>query len=208
MPEPYIGKPEANVVILFSNPGISLRKEELKDYEIPGFKSAIEKNLTHSNTDCPYYYLDPTFEKTKGGEWIQRRMKTLIEIIKKETISIEELSRRIFAIQIHPYHSNKFKPIAGLYTQKYSMFLLSKAIKRGALIVFTRTFSEWDKSYNSFDNNVLEIRKVDKINYIDLKILTKTKGKLQTPRSPYFINNFMQNKEGDYKKFIEHLKQL
>jgi len=48
-PEPYIGNPNANVVLLFTNPGKSKLNVEMKEYyEIDGFKKTLEKNLTQN----------------------------------------------------------------------------------------------------------------------------------------------------------------
>jgi hypothetical protein len=197
LPEPYIGNPNANVVILLTNPGSNGNEKE--DYKIHGLVDAIKNNLTHSNKEYPYYYLHPDFiQKTGGGRWIYERMKDIIE---KEEIDAKELSKKIFAIQLHPYHSarfTRFKKINDLEGQKYSMELLSLAIERKALIVFTRTQKEWDKAYEQFDSNTKELKKIPGLNFIELQYRT---GK--TPRSPYFNKKHM--KQEDYEKLKEAL---
>lgn len=196
MPEPYIGNPKANVIFLFTNPG--LKGNENDNYEkFPDFRKVLEKNLTHDNTDYPYFYLDPKFEKTDGGKWIRKRMSKIID-----KIGDKELSEKIFTIQLHPYHSNEFKefkePLEG---HNYSMHLLSEAIKRKALIVFTRSHSEWDSAYSKFDNTVKELKKIIGNNFIQLR----TPNKKTTPRSPFFIESYMG--EENFKKLINKLKE-
>ena len=179
LPEPYIGNNIANVVILFKNQG--LRKgvdAEREDYNNYNLVTAIRNNLTHSNKEYPYYYLNPEFKETGGGKWIRQRMKDLID---DPRIGDKTLSERIFAIQLHPYHSARFKNIEGLEGQTYSMHLLSKAINRGALIIFTRTQKEWDDAYYKFDSKFKELKQIPELNFIELK---NTANK--TPRSPYF----------------------
>lgn len=197
MPEPYIGNPNANVILLFTNPG--LKGNENENYkEFPELKKVLEQNLTHENFDYPYYYLDPKFRETDGGKWIRKRMNKIIEIV-----GDKELSEKIFTIQLHPYHSNEFKdfnePLLG---HNYSMFLLSKAIERKALIIFSRSHKEWNSAYNKFDHNVKELKKIIGDNFIELKTPTKN----TTPRTPFFIESYMGGPV-NFNKLINRIKE-
>jgi len=196
MPEPYIGNPNANVVLLFTNPG--LKGNEKQNYEdFPTMKKVLKRNLTHENIDYPYYYLNPAFKDTDGGKWIYKRMG---RIIKK--IGPKELSNKIFTIQLHPYHSNAFEELKEtLQGHNYSMSLLSEAIKRNALIIFTRSHKEWNSAYNKFDSSVKDLKEIEKINFIELK----TPMKNTTPRSPFFIESYM-GKE-NFKKLLSKLEE-
>ena len=47
LPEPYMGNPDANIILLFANPGFG--GKELGDYKATELENAIFKNLTHEN---------------------------------------------------------------------------------------------------------------------------------------------------------------
>jgi len=210
MPEPYIGDPKANVILLFTNPG--LKGTELKEYKaVKGFSDAIKKNLTHKNESYSYYYFNPEFKMKidgeekyiAGAEWIRRRTKELIE-----SFDDKILAEKIFTIQLHPYHSARFKPLdEPLSVSRYTMYLFSKAVtkaKKGkAVIVCIRSYSEWNKAFQSLPGNTSESDLAKELgeNFIMLK--TTKDGKESTPRTPYFKSNYFR--KGDFEKFIKML---
>lgn len=212
LPEPYMGNPKAKIILLFANPGYG--SNETKEYdEIPRFKETIIKNLTHSNEDYPYYYLNPNFTRkslkgetifTDGGKWILDKTKKLR---KDSELTLEEFSTKIFTLQLHPYHSAEFKPLNKPYKgYEYTMQLFSKiidrAIKGDALIICARAYKEWNKEYQKLNNN-------DKSK--DLKIDLKTNFvQMLHPRKLYFTPKHLgkDSEENDnYEKLITELKK-
>lgn len=208
MPEPYMGNPKANVVLLFANPGYG--KNERTDYEIPGFKKAIENNLTHSNKKYPYYYLNPDFvhissngesKYTDGGKWVRQRMREIIEEVGEEA-----LSQKIFTIQLHPYHSARFKPLKESFEgYEYTMSLFGNAIERAekgnALIVCARSYKYWNEEYKKLKKNKDADLKKD---------LGKNFIKMLYPRTTYFTSkHFGEGEEGEkfFKKLMEYIKK-
>lgn len=207
LPEPYMGNPDANVVLLFANPGYG--KNERTDYSISGFKDAIIKNLTHSKSDYPYYYLNPDFihpptngkpNYSDGGKWVRQRMK---EILIK--IDEKELTKKIFTIQLHPYHSAKFKPVTEKFVgHEYTMSKFKNAVERAkdrkALIICARSYKHWNK----------EFQNLDPINNTDLK--TQLNGnfiEMLFPRTTYFTPKHFGKGEIGNKNFetlLEYLK--
>ncbi len=207
MPEPYMGNPKANVILLFANPGYG--KNERNDYKIPGFQDAIINNLTHSNKEYPYYYLNPGFvhpssdgkpKYTDGGKWVLARTKKLR---KELNIDEKELSKKIFTIQLHPYHSEKFKPVKEKFVgHQYTMYLffdaVERAIKGEALIVCARSYSYWNTEYQMRYGENADLINDLKTNFIKMKY----------PRSVYFTSknlgeenfNNLKNKLNDKVK--------
>lgn len=187
LPEPYMGNPKANVILLFANPGYG--KNERADYKIPGFQNAIINNLTHFNKEYPYYYLNPDFvhqssdgkpKYTDGGKWVLDRTR---ELRKELNINEKELSEKIFTIQLHPYHSEKFKPVKEKFVgYQYTMSLffdaVERALKEEALIVCARSYRYWNTEYqNRYGENADLIKDLG-TNFI----------KMQNPRSVYFTS--------------------
>ncbi|WP_301921954.1 hypothetical protein [Ferruginibacter sp.] len=191
MPEPYIGNPNANIILLFTNPG--LKGTEEKEYkEFKDFKEALVNNLTHSNTDYPYYYFNPAFKKEENGkekyiagaEWILKRTKELRKRLGENSLKI--LSEGIFTFQLHPFHSKKYdKKFPELEVSKYTEYLFKKAVQKAAnddaIIICIRSYSQWDKLYkkvfdtnNDFENSLPN-------NFIKLK---DKNG--DAPRTPFF----------------------
>src|SRR5215831_7633288 len=66
LPEPFLGSPEAPVVLLNLNPGFS--PEDQQHHEDPFFAARCRDNLLHRPVDYPFYLLDPNI-KGPGQRW-------------------------------------------------------------------------------------------------------------------------------------------
>lgn len=208
LPEPYMGNPDANVILLFANPGYG--KNERTDYGILGFKEAIINNLTHSKSKYPYYYLNPDFRHpssneelkyTDGGKWVRQRMGEIID-----EIGAEALSQKIFTIQLHPYHSARFKPLKESFEgYEYAMSLFGNAIEKAekgnALIVCARSYKYWNDEYKKLKkNHDADLKKGVGDNFI----------RMLYPRTTYFTpKHFGEGKEGEenFKLLIEYINK-
>lgn len=138
-PEPFLGKPNVNVILLNLNPGFSDDDAEFhqrNDY----FIEQARKNLTHQS-DYGFYLLDPRINKSPGYNWWSKRLRTLIEACGQKNVA-----QNIFCIEFFPYHSTNFKKIETLESQKYSFQLINKAIKRNAIVILMRGRRPWIKS--------------------------------------------------------------
>src|SRR5438046_1686643 len=73
-PEPFLGSPDAPIVLLNLNPGFAGDEQEFHEDQ----KSAkiLRSNLTHSNAEFPFLYLDQQFE-SPGTRWWSRRLRKL-----------------------------------------------------------------------------------------------------------------------------------
>ncbi len=155
-PEPYVGNPEAKVVVLALNPGYCDRDKEVQAQ--PALAEAYWKALRFESQDYPFYFLDPRFHDTPGSRWWRSHLRSLIEDCSEPLVA-----RNLLCIQIFPYASKKYafpKPIPSL---DYTLTLLNSAIEREALIVIMRHSRAWRRvapqldAYGSRTGRVFEL---------------------------------------------------
>jgi len=190
-PEPYMGDPKANITLLFTNPG---KKGNEKDNykKFKRFEDALLKNLTHDNEEYPYYYLHEDLKESDGGKWLRTRMKDLIDG-KEENAKL--ISESIFTLQLHPFHSKKFKDFNfknPLSVDAYTMSLFKKAVEKakngGGIIICIRSYDDWNRRFKrEFDTNE-DLQEYLGNNFIKLK----TPNTDKTPRTPYFKESFFK----------------
>lgn len=147
LPEPYLGNPRANIVLLNGNPGV---KEEDRSYhDRADFAKANRATLLHESQEYPFYLLDPRFEGAPGYKWWYPRLQALFA-----QFSVKKIANEIFVIEYFPYHSENFQFSKDhlkkfgigkgvLSSQEYSFYLLEEAMKRDALIILLRKKREW-----------------------------------------------------------------
>lgn len=135
LPEPYLGNPDAPVVLLGLNPGFNV-----KDPEWHGnarFRKLSRANLLHKRADYPFYLLDPTIDRTK---WWDRNLRWLIE----EVGCAKTVANNVLCVELFPYHSKRFKHAKlCLKSQQYSFALVRQAIERNAVILLLRGYRLW-----------------------------------------------------------------
>jgi hypothetical protein len=137
LPEPFLGPLDTKVVLLNLNPGFDDRDQSL--YEQSCGRAAWQKNIRHQPLDYPFYLLDPQFKAWPGPRWWLRKLKEPIEISNVKTVA-----NQICCIEHFPYHSTKYKDIPGvLDSQKYSFYLVERAIDRNAIIILMRGEKLW-----------------------------------------------------------------
>lgn len=154
LPEPFIGDPKANVMILNLNP--SYDEEQIEIYQDDKVKKATYNNWIHKpvNSDYPFYPLDPQFKVKINGKKIgianywSSAFKNLLEEVKNADYSDEEarkiIAKNIFVVECFPYHSQKGGDHPVVPSQEYSVQLVKEAIKRGAIIVVIRHKNHWE----------------------------------------------------------------
>ncbi|WP_155810564.1 hypothetical protein [Persephonella sp. KM09-Lau-8] len=142
-PEPYLGNPNAPIVLLNLNPGFSC--EELDWMENFTYRKLNKKNLFHLNKDYPFYLLNPKLSLHPGYKWWSKKLKYLIDGFGRKKVS-----HKIFVIEYIPYHSQKYSnklDKLNFVSHRYTKLLLKSAINRGALIIFMRSFKKWENRY-------------------------------------------------------------
>lgn len=144
-PEPFLGNPNADVVLLNLNPGFShddCRFHKSNEY----FIQQARKNLRHKS-DYGFYLLDEAINDAPGYKWWNSRLKTLITECGREKVA-----QNLLCVELFPYHSQRFKRIDHLPSQEYSFYLVSEAIKRKAIIILMRSKKLWIEAIPQLKN--------------------------------------------------------
>lgn len=147
LPEPYLGNPEAPIILLNLNPGYA--EEDIPFYEQAHVHEMWRKNILHEASEYPFWLIDPSLDENVGGtKWWLKKFKEPIQIA-----GLKNVANRICCIEWFPYHSHKFKQLKeNLDSQKYSFYLVEQAIKRNAIIVIMRSKNIWFESIPSLRN--------------------------------------------------------
>ena len=137
LPEPFLGRPAANVVLMNLNPGYSGEDEKfhhLDDY----FRQVALANLAHREREYPFYFLDPR-KKSPGHIWWQRRLRELTDLFGNRLVS-----RNVLCLEYFPYHSEEFDVATPpVPSQAYNFTLLRDALARDATIIVMRAERQW-----------------------------------------------------------------
>lgn len=136
LPEPFLGSPDAPVVLLNLNPGFS--PEDVQHHLDPRFAQSSRDSLLHRPMTYPFFLLDPTIT-APGNRWWTRKLGALIR-----QFGVDKVAQRVLCIEYFPYHSRRFgHPKLKLPSQRYSFWLARNAIERGATIVLMRSKRIW-----------------------------------------------------------------
>lgn len=156
LPQPFIGNlAQASIFILLLNPGFSPGDYYAPQHS-PAYARALERNLHQQNAADPYpfFYLDPQFAWTAGGQWWQARFRSVAQaLVSQQRWSIQEayqhISQHTACMEMYPYHSQSFKepktPLASkqLACDYVHDVLVPRALAGEALLVATRQVKEW-----------------------------------------------------------------
>jgi hypothetical protein len=134
LPEPFLGSPNAPVVVLGLNPGF--KEADLTQHSDPLFVSRSRCNLVHGPSGYPFYLLDPGISRTK---WWDRKLGSLIKRVGRQVVA-----QGVLCVEYFPYHSRRFQHRrVQVPSQKYSFGLVRQALNRGAVIIVLRGQRLW-----------------------------------------------------------------
>jgi hypothetical protein len=138
-PFPYLGNPDAPVLVLLANPGKS-KSEEKKSFSYSVKKLELHKqNLLHIGTEDFALRLDSPKDRSLESPYFKPRTAKLVE-----ATSLQAVANKVFFINFHGYHSRSWYPIPfTFYTQNYSFHLVKRAINIGCQIVMSRNTTGW-----------------------------------------------------------------
>jgi hypothetical protein len=138
LPEPFVGKTTAPVVLLNLNPGFE--DGNIEEHARKEFQALVRGNYSQESAAFPLYYLDPSFEG--GGEsWCEGKLRWLLELF-----GSKKLARSLLFVEYFPYHSRRFDHAKlELPSQEYGFDLVRSAIARGAVVVVMRGRTLWTR---------------------------------------------------------------
>lgn len=137
LPEPYIGRADAPIVLLRLSPGYSpLDARFTADARC---REVWRRNALHQALDYPFYPLDPFLAWTASAGWWHRRLGRLIGQFGERL-----LAESLLCIMAFPYHSIRFPGTRGtLRSQQHGFWLAERAVERGALILMAERARVW-----------------------------------------------------------------
>lgn len=136
LPEPFVGRPDAPVVLLALNPGYS--DDDAALHALPAFAARLRANLAHEPQAYPFYLLDPA-NGGPGRDWWRQHLKPLLQ-----EFSEERVANALLCVEYFPYHSRRFHASAPrLASQDYGFALVRHAVTRGAVVVSMRAYRLW-----------------------------------------------------------------
>lgn len=159
VPVPYAGcLAKADIFVLGLNPGFDAA-DYYAEYSVPDFRRQIEANLRQESlsAEFPFLYLDPQFCWHSGFAWWESKFRDIATILAyKRSLSyyesLSELSKRVAAIELIPYHSISFPyGIAMkrlLQSSRYARqfvcdMVIPRAVKGEAVVIVTRAVKDW-----------------------------------------------------------------
>lgn len=138
-PFPYLGNPKANVLVLMANPGVNEKEKNPKFRTSANKLKQNRKNLRHEDLESIRSRIDSPNEPEMESAWFKPRIRELVS-----KTSVEKVTRGLFLVNFHAYHSKSWHPIPFTFpTQHYSFNLVSEAVKRDALIIMSRNMLGW-----------------------------------------------------------------
>ena len=139
-PEPWIGNPKAEVLVLLANPGATAGDLSGKPQKNADLINKLSlSNLKGELTEYPHFFFDPQLVGTDGYVWYAKRFKHLIH-----ATSQRNLAKKVLSCELVPYHSFSWKkPNIMPGTQKYTFNLVKQAMERDAIILIGRGKKDW-----------------------------------------------------------------
>jgi hypothetical protein len=139
MPEPFIGRTDAPVVLLNLNPGFS--PQDPRTHRRTAFRQTVRDNLVQRLPAFPFFFVDPDL-RAPGRKWWENKLRHLLE-----KFGCERVANSILCIEYFPYHSERFaRKCPPVPSQLFSFYLVQQAILRGALIVVMRSSNRWEQA--------------------------------------------------------------
>lgn len=137
LPEPFLGRPDAPVVLLNLNPGWS--SEDAAWHAKPEFSRLCRENLLHQQAEYPFYLLNPSIADAPGARWWRGKLGAVIKASDVATVA-----SRMLCVEYFPYHSKSYGGgTPGVPSQVYGFELVRRALDRGAVIVLMRSRKRW-----------------------------------------------------------------
>lgn len=139
VPQPWLGRWDAPVVVLNLNPGIG--STDVDDQLRPDVMEAARRNLMHEPQRYPHFFLDPQMAETGGGRWWARRC---LASLVRATGDAKLVAERVLGLEFYGYHSKSFSGLpVTMPSQHYVFSGLQAAIERNAIVLVMRGIRFW-----------------------------------------------------------------
>jgi hypothetical protein len=136
LPEPYVGRVDAPVLLLTLNPGVS--DDDFALHRNATFRQRVIDCHRQAPAAYPNYYLDPEVDGP-GARWLHRIARPLIS-----EFGARQVANRLSLIEFFPYHSVRFAHgRLRVPSQSFAFELVRTALDRAAAIFITRGRELW-----------------------------------------------------------------
>jgi hypothetical protein len=145
LPEPFVGSPDAEIILLNLNPGFAGNQAHLETMGNSNFVNDSLLNLSHQiNNFFLLHHQGP------GQTWWKKKFKYLIE-----NCGIDK-TNNLMCIEWFPYSSEKFHRNYWrrnlLPSQAYSFDLVRRFMKEGRIIIIMRSQDIWFETIPQLQN--------------------------------------------------------
>lgn len=155
LPEPFIGDPEAPILMLSNNPGFDPESDKNSDLrQRSEYMRLMRESLCYRFSEYPFVYLNPAFDEIE--HWWRQKLRTLLAKFGHKVVA-----RSVCNIVYFPYCSRRFAHgKCELSSQQYGFELVRAAVERGAIVVLMRKgqkrlWQEKVKGLAGYDNMVI-----------------------------------------------------
>lgn len=155
IPAPFMGNPDAELVLLACNPGIS--PGDLEAHADPDFAGTLRANIQgHPESRAAVGLLD-RFRSTPAGKYWRKTFKAVLQYVE----SADELATRVLIVEFYAYRSLSYRRMRkALPSQRFGFDLVGAAVRRGATIVILRGANDWHMAVQELRSypNVVRLR--------------------------------------------------
>jgi len=145
LPDPYIGSVKSKILLLALNPGLS--ENDFETHANTKYKELHRKNLDQTESDFPFYYLNPELD-CPGSKWWHKKMKWLIE-----EFDVKKIAQTFYCMQYMPYHSVAFKKSSiTIPTQEYTKHVVESHIRNNLPVIIMRSKKIWEELVPELEN--------------------------------------------------------
>lgn len=143
LPEPFLGNIDAPIIMLTKNPGFDALNDPFWHTQ-ERMQRLARANLLQEPSDYPFYFLNPEIQDSPGAAWHREKLRALII-----RTSLLKVSQNVCSIPSFPYHTSRYSGIPKrisediLPSQKYTRFIIRRAIERDTIIVLGSGKNEW-----------------------------------------------------------------
>lgn len=133
LPEPFLGRTAAPVVLLTGNP--RFRDDDLETHRRADVRAHLSAMLGQEPLGLPLVWLDPQLKDTSGAKWYRSRLRELIEACGGE----DAVAHNVAVYESLPYHSRELGSVhTPIPSQRYTDTLVREALDQARIIIWQR----------------------------------------------------------------------